>query len=90
MKKKWLIIFCIFLVGCNPDISGKWINPNGSTEIVFNDDSVEFFGVEGTYKFNGNKLVLYLGSKTIEYDYDLKDDRLILYLDDGKLILEKE
>jgi len=90
MKKICLLIFCIVLVGCRPDISGKWIYPDGSTEIVFNNDSVEFFGVEGTYKIKSKKLVLYLGSKTIEYDYELKDNRLILYLDEGKLILEKE
>lgn len=90
MKKIWLIVFCIFLVGCYPDISGKWVNPNGSTEIMFYEDSVEFFGVEGTYKFNRSKLIMYLGSKTIEYDYKLKDDQLILYLEEGELILEKE
>lgn len=89
MKKYLVLLLCLFLVGCGDSLYGKWTNPEGTTLIDFEEEKVFFFGVEGTYDVKGKTLTLYVGSKTLVYDFELEKNQLTLYLEDGQLKLER-
>lgn len=89
MKKLVLIILCVLLIGCGRSIDGHWQSTGGSSEIIFDDDKVIFFGVEGSFKVSFGKIIMSFGSKELTYEYDLKEDQLTLYLDDGEVVLER-
>lgn len=84
-----LVIICLLLIGCGQSLNGTWTNPSGDTTINFDDETVLFFGVEGSYEVSGDELKMFLGSKELTFQFEIKDDQLLLYLDDGKLILER-
>jgi len=89
MKKVFLLCICLFLIGCSPNLNGRWVNPDGLTEITFSEENVNFFDVEGTYKTKGNKLILVFESMSLEYEYELNGDELILFIDEDELHLER-
>lgn len=90
--KKFLLILSIgvFLMGCQKTINGTWFSPEGDTEISFEDSKVIFFGVEGTYERDKDDLIIYIGSQELRYKYKLDDNQLIIFLDDGDLLLERK
>ena len=89
MKKFVLICLCLMLIGCNPDVSGNWLDTESQTELSFEDDTVMFFGIEGSYDLKNNKIMMTFDTMTLEYEYDIKNDQLILYLGEDELILER-
>lgn len=90
MKKIILLLICLLLAGCSQDLKGTWENPGGDTVINFDDETVSFFGVDGSYEVSGDELNMHLGSKILTFQFEIKEDELILYLEDGKLILERQ
>jgi len=89
IKKIMLLLVVLLLVGCTNDITGTWVDKNGLVEMTFEEENVTFFGVEGTYKVKATKIEMTLGSEVIEFKYELKDDKLILFLEDSNLVLER-
>ncbi|MCH4886895.1 hypothetical protein EZV73_04915 [Acidaminobacter sp. JC074] len=89
IKKMILLLLLLMLVGCTNDITGTWIDKNGLVEMTFEDEKVVFFGVEGTYKAGASKIEMTLGTEVVKFKYKLEDDKLILFLEDSDLVLER-
>lgn len=88
MKKLLILIMVITLIGCSQtDIEGTWLVEDSDVSLVFTKDTVNFFGVEGTYEIDST-LILDIGT-IIEYEYELANNTLVLYADGLPLRLKR-
>ncbi len=86
-----IIFMTLFLSACSTEtLEGTWIAKEGLTEITFEEDRIQFFGIQGTYNLSEDKLILDLEGTTLIYPYKLSKDYLFIWLEDSELILIRE
>lgn len=90
MRLLWIFLCVLLLVGCSPDLIGTWKDEEGLTELTFEDDHVRFIDVEGTYKIKGNHVILTFDQRELDFEYDLDDDDLTLFINDSKITLHRQ
>lgn len=95
MKQLRLImIICLLasvLMACQTiSIEGTWKDPSGLSELTFEGDEVNFFGTIGTFVIEKDQLMMTLNDQVIEFTFDLNENELTLYLNEGKIVLERQ
>lgn len=91
MNRLLILCLCFLLVGCTSvDLTGTWYDPNGETEITFEENIVYFLGIQGTYTIDGDVLVMTLEDQELSFKFEIKNELLILFYNDSKITLERK
>lgn len=78
------------MVGCSKDdLTGTWYDPEGLTEIVFDQETVYFFDSVGTYEIQGKNILMTFDERELKFEYVLEED-LIIYYNDVQLKLQRK
>lgn len=86
-----VIIFTLPLMSCKEaSLIGEWKDPKGISEITFNERDVIFFDIEGTYVVKQKRLIMTLNKSELIFEFELVEDQLTLFLNDSKIVLDRQ